>query len=329
MSNVPVLVLYAMVLAIVALAVGYLGRFEVPRPPVGRFVGSDILIMAVVLVVMPFAYLALPNGVLIAVFGIVVFSATQLTLSPLLGGRYAALAGLVLCGLPLAAHAAGWDVTMLVANDLAVAVLTVGFSNMWVQAAMKAGHVAWLAAALTVYDTLATGVFPVTSDFVNRVVGIPFAPLLATRYGDAPVFIGLGDCLMLALWPLVAAKTYGRAARWGAIAVDVLVLAAMFAGGVTGVIDGVFPVLTLLGPLIVAQYLFWRRRRTAVRPGRASLTANLRTVQESLSDRYAPGTWVALHEGEVVGTGPTAGTACRAALRAGVTETPVTILITG
>jgi len=251
------------VLATIALAAGYLSRVVVPRPPVGRFVWSDIAVMIAILVVMPFAYAHMPIGIVVAVFGLMVFTATQVTLTPLVGGWWAALAAAALCAADGAAALAGRQTALLAVNDLAIVVVTIGVTNMWAQTGMTASHVVGLAAAIAVYDALATGLSSVTADFVSRVVGMPFAPMLAAQYGSAPTLIGLGDCLMLTIWPLVAARTYGwAAARW-AVGVNMTVLVGILAGFLTNVIHGDVPVLTLLGPLIIAQYLIWRRRRPA------------------------------------------------------------------
>jgi hypothetical protein len=254
------LALDAGVLATIALAVGYLLRVVMPRPPVGRFVWSDILVMIVVLVVMPFAYIHMPIGLVMAVFGLTMFVVVQVTLAPMLGGNIAALTAVALCAADVGAALAGWKIVLLVVNDFVVIAVTVGVTNMWAQTGMTPGHVAGLAAALAVYDTLATGLSSMTLDFVGRVAGMPFAPMLAVQYGSSPALIGLGDCLMLTIWPLVAARTYGwAAARW-AVAVNMAVLGAIFFGLVTHVLRGGVPVLTPLGPLIVIQCLLWRRR---------------------------------------------------------------------
>jgi hypothetical protein len=139
---------------------------------------------------------------------------------------------------------------------------------------------------------------------------------------------------MLTLWPLVAIKAYGRLAGICAIAIDVAVLAAMFAGFASGLITTV-PVLTPLGVLIVAQYLYWRRRKPTVFPTRAPLEAALRTSEAAPTGGYGnasgneAATWVALHDGRIVGTGDSPGTARRAARAAGVTDVPVTALQAG
>jgi hypothetical protein len=287
-----------------------------------------VYIMIVLLVLLPFLYLRLPAGLVAALFGFVVFGALLTTLTPVMRGGYAAALVVTLTAADVAAYTAGWPVAMLVLNDLAVMILVVGVTNMWVQTGMTAGHIAWLAAALTVYDTLATGIGTVTADFVGRVIGLPFAPLLATRYGADPIILGMGDCLMLTVWPLVAAKTYGRVAGLLAAALDVVLFAAVMGAFFAGLLGRSLPLLTLLGPLIIAQYLFWRRRARRGVPGlghaRRDLADTLGAYGE-LARVGRPGTWVAVVGGRLVGTGTSPGTARRAARRAGVAPIPVTI----
>jgi hypothetical protein len=141
--------------------------------------------------------------------------------------------------------------------------VTVSVVNLWVQAGMSAGHIASFAAALTLYDTAATAVTSLTSDFIGRVDGLPFAPVITAGHGATAAVIGLGDCLLLAAWPVVARRTYGPAAAAIAVGVDAALLTTLYLGFATGVLTGTIPVLTALGPLIVVQYWYWTRRTPA------------------------------------------------------------------
>ncbi|MCO6007357.1 hypothetical protein NE236_20465 [Actinoallomurus purpureus] len=317
------LALDTVVLVTIGLAVGYLAKVRMPRPPAGLFVRSDIVIMVALLVIMPFAYLDMPAALVCTVFGLTVFVGLQFTLAPLIGGRGAVAVATPACAFEIVAYFAHWSTALMLVNDVALVVVATGVTNLWVQTGMRPPLVAGFAAALVVYDTVATGLSSVTSDFMHLVNGIPFAPMLAARYTPEPIMMGLGDTLMLTLWPLVAIKSYGRAAGICAIAVDVLLMAAVFAGFATGAITYI-PLLTPLGLLIVAQYFYWRRRIPVVVPVRDPLEAALRASYGE--DEPADGTWVALHEGKVVGRGDSPGAARRTAREAGVAEVPVTAL---
>ena len=319
------LALDAVVLVTIGLAVGYLARVRMPRPPAGVFVRSDIAIMVALLVIMPFAYLNMPVALVCTVFGLTVFVGLQFTLAPVIGGRTAMATATLVCAFEIVTYAADWTTALMVTNDVALVVVAAGVTNMWVQAAMKPPLVAAFATALAVYDTVATGLASVTADFTHLVTGIPFAPMLAARYEPEPIMMGLGDTLMLTLWPLVAIKAYGWVAGVCAIVIDVVLMAAVFVGFATGAITWI-PLLTPLGLLILAQYAYWRRRAPAAVPVRPPLEAALLTPEASPS--AARGAWVALHDGEVVGTGDSPGAARRAARVAGVTDVPVIALAT-
>lgn len=309
-----VLALYALVGLTVALTAAYLGRYVMARPPVGRMVGTDIAFMVGMLVVMPFAYLHVPVGVVVSIFGIMVMTLAQLTLAPVLGGRWGTVAALLLCAADVTAYAAGWPPVMLAINDLLLVLLVVGAVNLWVQAAITPGHVAALAVALTVYDTLATGLSSLTIDFVQRLQGLPFAPVLATSYGSDPSLIGLGDCLMLSIWPVVALRAYGKAAAWWAAGLEAVLLAVSIALVLGG--GRPLPLLTTLGPLIFAQWLYWRRwdaRRTPV-PTRPEVNLAL--------EAETAGAWVALSGAVPVAEGATPGLARKEARLAGAEGTP-------
>ncbi|WP_406237664.1 hypothetical protein [Nocardia sp. NBC_01009] len=328
-----VLALDAIILVTIGLAVGYLVTVRIQRPPAGLFVRSDIAIMAALLVLTPFAYLNMPAWLVCTIFALIIFLAVQFTLAPVIGGRSALGAAASVCVFEVVAYFVGWSTAMMIMNDVALVIVAIGVTNMWVQTAMKPPLVAGLALILMVYDTVATWIVSLTADFVNLVNGIPFAPMLAARYAPEPIGFGLGDVLLLTVWPLAAIKAYGRNAGICAVTINVLLMAAMFAGFATTTIT-LIPVLTPLGPLIVAQHLYWRRRAPTTVAPRVPLETALRApaIAHSSKSRDAYGTtlsaWIALHEGEIVGTGDSPGTARRAARRAGITEVPVTTLAT-
>ena len=319
----PGLALDTMTIAVPAVALVYRARVTMPRPPVGVFTRSDIVTMIVLLALMPYAYLHLPVTVVIVLFGASLLGMAHLTLAPVLGTRPALLAALVLCGTTVSSGAFGWHVGVIVANDLILVLAVVGVANMWTQTGITPGQVAGLAAALTVYDLLATGLSTTTISFVDQVAGKPFAPLLMSGFGARATFIGMGDCLLLTIWPLVAASTYGRLAASLAVAVDVLLLASIRIGFLTGLLVKPVPVATPLGILIVVQYLFWRRR---TRP-KASIRSFVDVALHPLPGvGSAQDEWVAVHDGKVVASGYSPGTARKAARLVGLAPVPVTLL---
>ena len=65
---------------------------------------------------------------------------------------------------------------------------------------------------------------------------------------------------MATAFPLVLRKAYGRRAGLVALAVGLAMITLLMILGAAGLLPGVFPVMVLLGPLMVGQYTFWRHR---------------------------------------------------------------------
>ena len=71
--------------------------------------------------------------------------------------------------------------------------------------------------------------------------------------------LGLSDLLMSAVFPLLIYKGYGRT---GGVVVLLLTLAAfafVLSLAAVGSAAATFPVMVVLGPLMVGQYVVWRR----------------------------------------------------------------------
>lgn len=278
-SLIPGLTADTLTVGVIGLALLYRTRVSMPRPPIGVFQRSDIVAMIAALVLMPYAYLHLPVTLVVVLFGLTTSGMVHLSLSPLLGGKPALLATAGLAATAIASDVTGWRHGLLIANDLMLLLVVIGVTNMWSQTGITPGQVAGLASALAVYDLLATGMSTTTTAFVNHIIARPFAPLLAVDTGDSPTFIGMGDCLLLTIWPLAVAGAYRRSAVVVAVAFDVAVLAAIRIGFLTGALTGAVPLATPLGVAIIGQYFFWqhrrRRRDAGALPTRLILEADL------------------------------------------------------
>lgn len=325
---------------LMAVAGLYLTRVRVPRPPVGVYVPADIVMLCVGVVLAPLIYLALPGAVDSALFGLVLCLAVQFTLAPVCGGRWAWCLALLAAAVTVAFDvvAGGSDVGVRICTDVLLATAVVGVTNLWVQSGMRASHTAALAGALTFYDLVATTLTHVTERFADQVAGRPFAPLLALTGGGRPVAVGLGDLLLLVLFPLVAAKAYGRTAAVVAGVVGVTVTSAISALFALGVLSSGFPLLTALGPLIVAQHVLWSRhtggeRTTAAWREGAAPGADRRPTEPDprvgaaltavLPEGLPEDTWLAVHQGRVLASAASPGRALREARRRTPTADPV------
>jgi hypothetical protein len=345
--------LVAAAAAIMAAAAAYLRAVPMPRPPVGRLMASDVVIMTALLIALPFIYVHLPGPALEVIFGLVLFTAVQATLAPRLRGQPAALAAAVLCAVVLTAGLTHHPLLLEVTNDLLLGIAVVGVVNLWAQTGMTAAQVAAFSGVLAVYDLAATGLTSLTGTFLRRVGGKAFAPALTIGLGHSQVALGLGDLLLLALWPLVAAKTYGRVAGIVAALAALATVAAIEGTVVAAGITGNVPNLTFLGPVAIVQWAFWRWHRSRERttgewrarvalaplagtpvppspyePALGAVTTLDAAAALAAGDGEQAGDWVAVHQGMVVGHGTTPGRARRAAREAGCQGVPVVLRVT-
>ena len=73
--------------------------------------------------------------------------------------------------------------------------------------------------------------------------------------------IGLGDLVLAAVFPLVMRKAFGRTAGVLAMTIGLGAISLLILSLVFGLLVGTFPVMVILGPLMVLQYGYWHRRQ--------------------------------------------------------------------
>lgn len=244
----------------------YFRRYSITRPPIGVFNRWDIAIMIGGIVLAPYLYLALPGWIVVGLLTIGVLSALYFVLEPVLRRPWAIWAATILLagadvGSALAFGTA--SAPFFIVNNSVLTLVIVGLTNLWAQSGMQARDVALLAGALAIYDFIATWQLPLTTDLFSRLSGFPFAPLVAWRADSAGRWlgIGVGDLLLAAVFPLVMRKAFGRAGGILALAIGAGAIGATLALPILGLTHATFPVMVVLGPLIVLQYIAWRRRR--------------------------------------------------------------------
>jgi hypothetical protein len=342
----------SVVALIVATCAIYLRRVTIHRPPIGRFSGQDVGTISVLIVLTPLAYVHLPVAVVSALFVLVFCVAIQTGLEPLTGGRIAlwivvAVAAVDL-GLALTPHWPGQYSSLVITNDVILGAALVGVTNLWGQTGALAKHVAILAGILAIYDPVATWLSPLMLELFNRLTGVPFAPMLSLT-GEIRLRLGLGDCLMLALWPVVLAKAYGRAAAWAGALLGLVSLATITLLLLAGYLPRLVAVMSIFGPAVIIHYVILRvtrgpERTTAqwragirARGSRARsregdgerLLAREQLLTVLAAGRESPDgaerAWTAYHDGVLVGTGATQGEARRAARQNGCAEVPMVI----
>ena len=217
------------------------------------------------ILLIPYLYLALPAWLVAGLLGASALSVIYFYLEPALPFRW--LIWLVMVGLGLGdvtalsvfgAHSA---VFFAVNNGVQILVV-VGVTNLWTQSGLKARDTAILAGALVIYDYIFTAHLPLMDDLFRQLAGLPFAPMVAWSSSQGQwASIGLGDLLLAAVFSLVMRKAYGTSAGLTALGLSLAgLLGARLTVGL-GWWPTSFPVMIVLGPLMVAQYGYWRWRR--------------------------------------------------------------------
>src|SRR5690606_32090986 len=125
-----------------------------------------------------------------------------------------------------------------------IVICVIGVTNLWAQSGMKARHVAILGAALAVYDLVATWVLPLMKDLSIRIETLPFAPQLAWPINAAGDWLGpgLGDLVLVAVFPLVMRKAFGREAGVVAMVLGLGTIGLLIISVVFGFFE-IFPVM--------------------------------------------------------------------------------------
>jgi hypothetical protein len=220
--------------------------------------------MVCAIVVVPYLYLAVTPWLAASLLGLGLFSILQLTLEPILTGRWTSwIVTIILLAADVAAAFAfaAPSTQSLIANNIILAIAIIGAANLWAQSGMKARDAAVLGVALTVYDFVATSLLPLMNDLIDRPEGLPFAPMLTWVSGDNQwLGVGLGDLLLAAVFPLVMRKAFGRQAGLLALGLGLMTLTAMLVLLDLRVVRITLPAMVALGPLMVVQYVFWKRR---------------------------------------------------------------------
>ena len=243
----------------------YFRRYAMTRPPIGVFNLGDIAIMMGAVILVPFLYLLVSVWVLASLLALVSISLLYFTWEPVLRSVWAVwLVTILLAGADLfAALVTGIAPTWFFAVNNAVMVISVvGVTNLWAQSGMKARHAAILGAALAIYDLIATSLLPLMNDLFTRLEGLPFAPELAWPVNAAGdwLSIGLGDLVLVAVFPLVIRKAFGRTAGILAMTIGLGTISLLILSLISGLLVGTFPVMVVLGPLMMLQYAYWYRR---------------------------------------------------------------------
>jgi hypothetical protein len=287
--------MFVILVSMTACAVGgwwYFRHVQMPRPPIGVFTLSDVVIVFVLIVLIPLLYLWLPNWMLMFLLVPCALSLVYAVLEPL---KHHGMVWLVTLGLVGADLASGLVLGTQHPihqglNNIFVILSVISIANTWAQAGMKARDAAVLAALLIIYDFFATAQHSLMSNLFARLQTLPLAPVIVWTQAGQHAAIGLGDLLMLTVFPLTMHKGFGTRAGLVALITGL--------GSVAGLailqLAGIFPVMVVLSPLIVVQYLVWRRyapersmqamRQAQAHPARPLMLHSIWNITEKSSD---------------------------------------------
>lgn len=260
-------VVYGFIVLAHGLAWFYFRNWQITRPPVGVMNLGDVVFMLVGVVLVPYLYLVLPRGVIIGLLLTSIASLLYLLWEPVLRAAWA----IWLVTLLMTAADGGAALlfgtqssVFLGVNNCVQVAAAVGVAVLWTQSGMKARDAVILGALLGVYDYIFTARLPLMQDLITRFTGLPYAPELAWSWGTTSTWlsIGLGDLMLAVVFPLVMRKAYGRRAGLTALVISfgalAVVMLAPYAGFFT---EEVFPLMVVLGPLMILQFVFWRWKR--------------------------------------------------------------------
>lgn len=259
MSSLAVVLIWGVVLGAILLSWGYFRRYAVSRPPIGVFNLRDITFMIGMIVLVPYLYLALPGMIVGGLLTLATGSVIYMVAEPLLSSGAARWAvTLALLGTDLGTH---WflgpgSAIYLAVNNMVILVMVVGITNLWAQSGMKARDVTILGVVLIAYDFMATTLLPLMGQMMAKLATLPFSPQVAWPGDTGLVLIGLGDLLLAAVFPLVLHRAFGCQAGRVALGLALAALTGLFMLPLAGF----FPVMVVLGPLMLTQYAYWRRR---------------------------------------------------------------------
>jgi hypothetical protein len=264
-SILPFGIVFGFVVLAQALSWSYFRRYQVTRPPIGVFNLGDVAFMLAGVVIVPPLYLVLPVWLVMALLVIGLSTVIYLVWEPVVRARWAIWLITFVCVAAdgaAAASAGTQSQPFMAVNNVLQVMAAVGVAVLWAQSGMKARDAAVLGAALAVYDYVFTARLPLMQDLTLRLSNLPYAPQLAWPLAGAvsPLSLGLGDLLLALVFPLVMRKAFGRPAGLAALTITLIVLAGLLASFYGSLLQGTFPVMVVLGPLMAAQYWYWRRR---------------------------------------------------------------------
>lgn len=259
MASLAFWIVWGLVAATLLLGWFYFRHYRLTRSPVGVYNLQDIACMMLFIVVAPLLYIWLPLWLAVGLLLLACSSILYFAFEPVLVRKiFIWLLILLLLGLDttLSLWSGSESHLFEIVNNLLLIIIAVGLSNLWVQSGLKARDAAILGALLAIYDFFATSLNNFTGDLFQKFSGLPLSPLVEWRSGGVVLGIGLGDLVVATAFPLVLLKAFGKTAGVGALCLNFATITILLVLP----LHGLFPVMVIVGPLMLVEYLFWINR---------------------------------------------------------------------
>lgn len=279
MQTIAIGMMLTFVIAAILASWFYFRRFSLNRPPIGVINLYDIALMIAGIIVTPYLYLWIPLWLVVGLLTLGTLGLLPFGFEPLLHkftGR-SWLVWLLTLVLIVADMGAAylWTTSsrpFLLVNNVVMFLSVITITNLWAQSGLKARDVTLLGVALIVYDLIATAYLPLMGDLFQRMMRLPLGTQFAWALdinGDingvagagALVAIGIGDVLLAAVFPLIMRRAFGVWAGRLALICSITTLVGLPLLPLTTI----FPVMIVLGPVMLLQYLAWRYWRGSER----------------------------------------------------------------
>lgn len=259
------IVVLALTVVAVWLSWLYFRRYVIVRPPLGVINLRDVALIVGFIILVPYLDLALPLwmvGGLLAVVGLSAIYVTVESVFHRLSAKWLVILVLVGADIAVWLRLGRTSLWWHALNNLFVVLCVVGIANLWAQSGMKARDAAILVGAIAVYDLIATLLLPLTTGLYIRLADLPLTPMVAwpTAIQGQRIGIGMGDMLLLATFPLVMRKAFGRPSGLAAMAIGLATVVALILIVIEWLHIENFAVMVVLGPIMVLQYAYWRRQ---------------------------------------------------------------------
>ena len=125
------------------------------------------------------------------------------------------------------------------------------------------------------------------TDLIDRLGQVPCLPVAAWDLHDGTgLGIGLGDLLFATVFPIMVRKAFGGRPALLAATSPVCAIAAMLAAIDLRLVPTTIPAMLVLGPLIVAQGVLWRRLLGRERATGSTCTRDALGAEQPLRDGH-------------------------------------------